>query len=41
MTKTLEKTGLKPVRTGTRRFARETGGYWKADICEVKARVEF
>ena len=41
MTKTLGKTGLKPVRTRTRRFARETGGYWKADVCEVKARVEF
>ena len=41
MTTTLEKAGLKPVRTGTRNFAYDSGGHWKTDICEVKARVEF
>jgi hypothetical protein len=41
MTKTLEKTGLKPVRTGTRKFALEPEGHWKTDVCEVRARVEF
>ena len=41
MTTTLEKTGLKPVRTGTRNFAYDSGGHWKTDVCEVRARVEF
>jgi hypothetical protein len=41
MTTTLEKTGLKPVRTGTRKFEHDAGGHWKTEICEVKARVEF